>query len=244
MDKTEVLEEFGLTNNEAKTYLKLLFLGQASAYEVSKATGILRQTTYELLDSMLNKGIVSFSLRGGTKVFSPMEPKALLQILESKRKNFSEAIPDLEKISSESKEKIIVETFIGEKGIKNIYEDMLAEGKDIYHIMDFKEYSILFKELFLKSFITKRVSKGISFKALITQGLPYTDLEKSNKKQLREIRYIKNMPNFKATTFFYGDKCGYFILAQTPVAILIKNKKITESIKAMFNSFWEQAEKK
>lgn len=241
MDKIEELEEFGLTNNEAKTYLKLLQKGSASAYEISKATGILRQTTYEILDSLLNKGIVSFSLNGGTKVFCAMEPKALEQMLESKKKRFSEIVPELERIAKENKKKIIVETYIGEKGIKNIYEDMLAEGKDIYHIMDFEEYANLFKELFLKSFITKRASKGIHFKAIITQGSPYKGLGTSNKEQLREIRYLKNVPNFKATTFFYADKCGYFILAETPIGILIKNKEITDSIKSLFNTLWEKA---
>ncbi len=240
MDKFEALEEFGLENREAKIYVKLLELGQATASEIVKTVNILRPTVYDILNNMIKKGVVTYSISAGKKVFSAVEPEVLQQIAESKKKLMSEFMPELKEISKVSKVKPVVETYVGARGLKTIYDDMLVEGKDIYHIMNYDEYSKLFQLFFIKNFIEKRVEKGVWFKAIVNY-IKDPELEKSNSANLREIRTLEIIEKSKATIFFYGNKCGFLTFTETPIGIIIENEIITSSFKVLFDFMWEQA---
>ena len=101
MDKYEALEEFGLENREAKVYVKLLELGEAGASELSKKVNILRPTVYDILDNMIKKGVVSYSISAGRKVFSAVDPLILEQIVEGKKKEGRRGSMDENEIEAE-----------------------------------------------------------------------------------------------------------------------------------------------
>ncbi len=168
MDKYGALEEFGLENREAKVYVKLLELGGASASEIAKKVNILRPTVYDILDNMIKKGVVSYSLSAGRKIFSAVDPQILQQIVDEKKRIISHFIPELNEISKGSVVKPFVETYLGPKGVKTIYDDMLKEGKDVYHLFNYKEYSKTFQLFFIQNFIKRRVERGIHFKGIVS----------------------------------------------------------------------------
>jgi len=53
-----LLQEFGLTTNEAKIYTALLTLKDARASEIAKATHIPRNKIYEIVENLNKKGFV------------------------------------------------------------------------------------------------------------------------------------------------------------------------------------------
>jgi len=154
----------------------------------------------------------------------------------------AEFIPELESIQKTSITRPEVEIYIGTAGLKTIYDGMLAEGKDIYHIMNYDEYSKLFQLFFIKNFIKKRVDKGIWFRAIVNH-IKDVDIEKSDPTTLREIRNLQELENSKATIFFYGDKCGFFTFEETPMGVIIKNKMLAQSFKVVFEMMWKNGKK-
>lgn len=240
MDKFEALEEFGLENREAKLYVKLLELGGATASELAKHLNILRPTVYDVLNNMIKKGVVNYSISSGKKIFAAVEPKVLQQIIDSKKKLIDNFMPELNELARTSSTKPEVETYVGAKGLKTIYDDMLAEGKDVYHIMNYGEYSKLFQAFFIKNFIKKRVEKKIWFRAVVNH-IADKELEKTDLANLREIRTLEDVEQSEATIFFYGDKCGFFTFGEIPVGVIIKNKLLANSFRVMFNILWKQA---
>lgn len=240
MDKYEALEEFGLENREAKVYVKLLELGEAGASELSKKVNILRPTVYDILDNMIKKGVVSYSISAGRKVFSAVDPLILEQIVEGKKKLISQFLPELREIAKSSTVKPFVETYIGSKGVKTIYDDMLKEGKEVYHLFNYREYSKTFKLFFIQNFIKRRVEKGIRFKGIVSH-IEDPEVAKSNAEQLRELRTLDSLSDFEATLFIYGDKCGFMTYTETPMGVLIENKIIASSLRVLFECLWKQA---
>jgi HTH-type transcriptional regulator, sugar sensing transcriptional regulator len=240
MDKFEALEAFGLKQREAKIYVKLLELGEASASEIAKKVDILRPTVYDILDNLIKKGIVTYSIESGRKVFAAVNPGVLKEILISRKELIEEFLPELESISKISKVKPLVETYVGSKGIKSIFDDILNDGDDLYHIFNYDEYTKLFQQFFIKNFIKKRVEKGIWFRAIVN-SIDDVELAESDRMNLREIRKLKTLEKFKATMFFYGDKCGFLSFAETPVGIVIENHIMASSMKVLFNYLWAQS---
>jgi len=242
MELKAVLEEFGLSAKEAELYLILLKSGHSTVTELSKKTNILRQSVYDILDKMISKGIVSESISDSTKVFHAADPKVLLQMQENKKKMLAEALPEFAEIAQSQKGSQKVETFIGYKGLKSIWDDMLVVGKDTYFIIDYDVFGKLFKELFIQNFIAKRIEKGFWHHVIFTSKVATPKIYgKSEPERMREVRYLQSLTGFKSTIFFYGEKMGFFTTGDLPVAILIENKEAVASIKAIYKVLWEMS---
>ena len=239
MDLKEVLEEFGLTNKEAEIYLILLKTGHATAAEISKKTNILRQSVYDILDKMMARGIIAESTTNNIKVFHSVDPKILLQMIDNKKKLLAAAMPEFAELAIGSKSQLNVKTFIGMKGLKSIWDDMLVVGKDTYFIIDYDIFGQLFKELFIQNFIAKRVEKGFWHNVIFTSKSTPKIYDKSEPERLRSVRYLFKLTNFQATIFFYGDKMGFFTTGEQPGAILIENKEIVASVRSVYRVLWE-----
>ncbi len=73
------LQQIGLTKREAEVYLALLQRKEFTAPELTKITTITRTKIYEMLQNLVNKGIITESSRNGNKVFRSIDPKIALQ---------------------------------------------------------------------------------------------------------------------------------------------------------------------
>ena len=59
----EALKSIGLTEGEIKIYLALLELGSSSIGQIIKRSGISGSKTYEVLDRLSQKGLISAILK-------------------------------------------------------------------------------------------------------------------------------------------------------------------------------------
>ncbi len=73
------LQEAGLTKREAQVYLALLQKKEFVASEISSIVPVGRTKIYEIIPTLLSKGLCSESLKNGKKVFRAVEPKIALQ---------------------------------------------------------------------------------------------------------------------------------------------------------------------
>ena len=73
-DRLEILEEIGLSKNEAKIYLTLLDLGSATASKIADTSKMHRTTVYDALDRLVQKGIVSHIPIFNINLRSPFSP--------------------------------------------------------------------------------------------------------------------------------------------------------------------------
>lgn len=79
------LIEIGLTENEARTYLAALELGETTIVRISKKSGVKRTTTYLSVESLKEKGFLS-ELKKKKKIFFYAEDPRILQDKIEERK--------------------------------------------------------------------------------------------------------------------------------------------------------------
>lgn len=77
VDVAAELQSLGFSDYEARTYLTLLHCSPATAYEVSKRSGVPRSNTYGALESCTKKGAVQPISQAPVR-YVPVDPRVLL----------------------------------------------------------------------------------------------------------------------------------------------------------------------
>lgn len=225
-----VLEKFGLSINEAKVYLACLELGLSKVNDISKKAGIIRETTYGIIDSLIQKGLIGYVIKSGIKHFEAASPTKLKHILKEKQENINKIMPELKEIEKSKAKKPRVNFYEGKQGIKTIMEDLLTSKTEILTLASNKNLKSILK-FYFPNFIKKRVKVGIKTKLL-------TD-EKVLTKKLIEYKYLPKEFKFETANYIYDNKVAMISLnKKEPIGIIIKDKGIFETQKNYFNLLW------
>ena len=144
------LLKIGLTEGEAKVYLALSELGSSTVGPIVKKSSVAYSNIYDILNRLIDKGIVSFIIKNKTKYFQAAPPANLVDFLDKKEKQISEQkqslqkiIPDLEKLQ-ELHPKQEAEIFLGKKGLRTAYEKLskntTKDDETLFFYVDDEKY--------------------------------------------------------------------------------------------------------
>ena len=236
------LSEFGLEENEAKVYLSALSLGSTTILKIARETEIKRTTVYEVVDSLIAKGLMKKEVHGFKTLYAAEHPERLENALEQKRAALTRLLPELEGIFNLKGTEAAIKYYEGLRAIENIYDDLLADLKphDFYYaISNIAEWQGLDEEFFLKNHVEKRTSMRIDTKLL------FVDSPVAKRRKELERNYNEEVKLLPADSDFHVDlvvtpyKLVMFQLKNPLVAIVIENKSIIGIQKAMFEMIWK-----
>lgn len=244
MELEYFLESLGLSKNEVKTYVALMELGSVPAGPLIKRLGMHRAAVYNLLDILIDKGLVHYVVQANRKYFEAQKPERLFELIDSKKQKLDDQEKQLEKILPElelrrelSKESQEGTVYKGKKGLRSVYEDML----NCKEILAFGTTG-KFKELFHAYFVhwqRRRVQKKIKLKIIYAESV--RKLEREKELGLVEIKYMPDIGITPSSTFIYGDKVVIVMWSTVPMAFMMRSKNVAESHRHFFNLLWKQA---
>src|SRR3989344_3618610 len=121
MDLRAVVEELGMSTNEAKVYDTLIQFGKLSAAEVSAKSGVSYSRIYNVLEALLTKGLIVV-VPEKTKKFAPANPSAFEKLIVEKEKKLAVAREKVKEMRSfyEVKEKQPVVVAVGRAGFHKL----------------------------------------------------------------------------------------------------------------------------
>ena len=238
-----ILSKIGLTKNESKIYLALLNLGTAQAGQITEKSGVHRRNVYDAIDRLMEKGLISFVTVNNKKLFSPVNPRRFLELIEEKKfeldnlkSDFDNIMPELE-LKAALQQKHDVRFYKGVEGLKSVYEDIIRTGKDYIGYGPGQYIEAILKHYF-KHFVNKRI------KSRIRLMLIYDEASRKAVKvnALSDVRYIPDQYSSRAALRIYGDKVALLLLSEEdPLAIVIKNKAISDGYRKYFEIMWKAA---
>ncbi len=120
----EFLERLGLTRNEAEVYVALLSFGEATADEVSRKSGLSRPTVYNVLRSLVDKGLVAEVVKKPLR-FAALPPRKALSEL------FQRKLSEIEKLREELPQQFSAFLEQAEELYRNVYPGGFDLGRDI-----------------------------------------------------------------------------------------------------------------
>lgn len=126
----EDMKKLGLTEYEAKAYLKLLEEYPVNGYTLSKNSSIPRSRIYEVLDSLKNKQIVFEQIEDKATLYYPLEPKLLVNKIkndyEDILKNIDEYTEEVYSKKETGNELIVIK---GRDNIIDFVNTLIREAK-------------------------------------------------------------------------------------------------------------------
>jgi sugar-specific transcriptional regulator TrmB len=243
---TELLEEIGLTKSETAVYLALLELGSSSTGKIVEKSKVASSKIYELLEKLIQKGLVSTVTKSGVKYFESAPPKRLLDYMQEKKSNLEKKekeleyiIPQLELKRSLHEIESETQVFKGMKGAKTAFDDILQSSKkdDEIQILSFSDVSKEFQD-FLIRFHKKRFQIGIKLRCIF--GDKVIDMINEFKKMPITQVKITSGDHVRLVAFIlYADKV-LFSIPSDNLWIQIKSKRLNDYFKTYFEKQWNQ----
>lgn len=227
----EILQNLGLEHREIKIYLTLIKNNPQTALQISKQTAIDRTTTYDLLDKMVNKGMISIITKNNSKHFRALTPKKLLEHYKEKYSSLEHILPELNKISQQSQEQVKCEFFQGKNGLKTVLKDLIESKKEYKVIGIKKEYEEILGYFNDQGVLKLNIDK-IREKGVYAKGEQFKKLKHGKYKAINQ----KLSP---ITTVIYGNKVAFFIWTIPYYSILIENKTFAKGQEEYFNILWK-----
>ena len=235
------LQKIGLSEKEALVYIATLELGSGSILDISKKSNVKRSTVYDVIEELQKQGLISKIIKQKKIHFIAAAPDKIIELAEEIRSNTEKIIPELEAIHNLTKKKPTIQYFEGNKGLINVYNDILKGGGEISafvssKILDDEELS----DYILNNFTPKRIKNKIPVKSIA----PDTDWMVNEYKEkedqfLRKIKLIdKDQYPFATEIIIYGkDKVG-MISFENKIGVIIKSKDVQSTWKNIFDLTW------
>ncbi len=253
---TQNLEDLGLSEKEAKVYMAALSLGPAPVQKIADLSGIKRVTTYVILESLINLGLVSQTTRGRKTFFVAEEPVSLRRLIAKKeqelkdqKENLEHLLPKLSKLKTLPKDLPSVQFYDTAEGIRAMMMTYYAGSrkgsvKEVYGISNLDQLYSFYPEFKEASSNPARVASGIHSKFIYTySGGPI--YKESDKLKNRESRFVPlDKYPINGDINILGDYVVLLALSgPKPLAVSIKSKEISKGAVALFDMAWEAASK-
>jgi len=228
------LRKIGLSETEAKLYLTLLRIGASTVQKLIEETGLYKSNTYDALERMCEKGIISKIVEGKIRVYQLQKPDSLIDFIQKKKSELEQQEQIAEKLAKQvelTKKHIITqETAIvlkGLAGVKQIYSEIIKEKLDYLAFGSPKESETIIGDYYWKNLHAKQREYGIKAKAIFHKSLRnWTEVMP---KELIKIRFFEEELEPLTETTIYGTKVAFVVWTEKPIVTIINNLVLLRS---------------
>ena len=245
--ETQILEKIGLSKNEIKVYLALLRLGSSSTGKIIENTSLANSRVYHSLNSLIEKGLVTFISKNNVRHFRAEDPKLILKDMEEKRKKVEEIIPQLKSLRTEQEKEQYTTIYEGFRGFRSAFEKLIESctSNDEVLVMGLSPQAYASKSLriFLKNIDLKRCKKKINLKIILDKKLKKTTGKDREKEPYTQVKYMPKGYFSPAGMNIFQDYIMILIWEEKPFVFMIKNQKVADSFRQYFRFLWDIAKK-
>jgi sugar-specific transcriptional regulator TrmB len=243
------LEKIGLSEKEAKVYLAGLAIGPATAQTLAAKAVVNRPTTYVMIESLIQRGLMSSFEKGKRRFFVAADPEKLKFLCEQEQVLISEKLgllknflPALKKYSSHA-EQPVVTMFEGEVGLKIVQEDLIKISrvtKNIDNIAALDPARKISSSEDMSPLWSDLMNSGVKIRTLYTSS---TTGDFPKKKNWQTKKIPSELFDFSGEISIYGNKVAALAVKQKTLGIIVESKEIADTMRVLFNLAWKGASK-
>ncbi|MEK7536036.1 MAG: helix-turn-helix domain-containing protein [Patescibacteria group bacterium] len=239
----ETLSKLGLSGGAIRVYASLITQKEASAKRLALLSGLPRTSVYDYLSELSKMGLVVELDVNNKKVFRPDDPrniKALLEKrireLETGKKEFQKALPDLVKSLGSSEPRI--KFYSGSEGFIVVLADIIrSETGEALFLWPYGEMTDLIGEEYLQDFTNRRVQEGIRVRSIH----PHFSPKKSYPDE--KVKFAPKNMTWQMGYAIYGDKVAFISSRKEQFAFIVQSQDFTNLQKAQFEVIWKVSKK-
>ncbi len=254
MKYIQELTNLGLKDKEAAVYLACLELGPSPVQPIGRKAKVVRATTYVILDSLMNMGLVTKYKEGKKTLFSAETPRQLLRLLErqeevikKKQHDIESILPELQMLTKAAGDNPSVRYFEGKEGLASMRREIVMyprAGDVIYNFTPTDHLISVFPERDDTHHV-QRAGKQIFAKTLFTttsQSLKKRLLTEAHSK-MSERRFVspEKFP-VPAGMTIYRDRIAIGTFTGKLFGVIIESQQMVNMMRALFELAWDGAE--
>lgn len=243
------IQKLGLSDKEALVYLASLELGPSPVQVIARKAEVNRATTYVMIESLLQRGLMSTFDKGKKKMFTAEQPERLHRIVHHERSIVDEKeqvikriLPDLDALSDAAGERPKVSFYEGAEGLEAMRETIFdSKLESIEDVISYDDLNHLLEEIHWKKHNERLKNKKIRGRVLYTSESgrkPPTD--HGGTWQHRLLPH-KLFPMHGELTV-YGNRVAMIALKGKLVGVIIESKEMAVMVRTLFELAWRQAE--
>jgi len=246
---TSPLKEAGLTDGEIKTYLALLEIGLSTSGPIIEKSRVARSIIYQILDRLMQKGLVSYIIKEKTKYYQAAAPHKIFDYLEEKekkvRKNKSQIqkiMPDLLLKQTQSI-KSQATIYMGIKGLHTAHEQtyLKLRKSEEYCYLGIPAYQPPEQHAYWKKDHKRRAKAGIMCRLLFNNSTDKSIIKDRNRYEGCKARLMGDDIETPASFVTFKDTTLIIIQSPEPFAFEIENQQVANSFQAYFEVFWKRS---
>lgn len=231
----------GLTDQEASVYMALLELGEANIQDIAAKSGVKRTSIYNFITTMKDRGLIIQSKKHGGKLYTPVNPKQLVDIGKSRLLEVEGIIPELSALYQGSIDKPRVSYFEGVKGIQDAYTDMLDTKQPIISYEDIDYLKKMLPTNYYQYLPPERAKRGIPLRTISKDSPQARTFSQDDQKLLRQTKFITTDEPLKTEINIYGNKVLMISFREDrPFATIIEDKDIVGTLRTTWNELWKR----
>jgi len=244
----KTLESLNFTEKEAQVYLALLELGKGTVSEISRKAGINRTTGYDILDTLVSKGLAAISGKEPKQEYSAEAPDIITK-LATEKLNHSKAefaaaqelVPSLKSLHNTTG-RPRVRFYEGTAGLKEVYEDTLTATEPIraYATVDDMHRAL---PNYFPDYYQRRAGKGISIRGIIPKTATALERSRYNAEEKREIAFVPPDKYYFSPEINIYDNKIMIASWREKLGIIIESKEIADAMKKIYELSWAEAKR-
>lgn len=243
------LSQIGFSEKEIAVYLALLELGKGTVSLIARRAGINRTTGYDILDSLVEKGLASISGKEPKQEYAAESPESIETYIAGEIKKRHEAlklaqdslVPELKSLHNISG-RPRVRFYEGADGMQQVYEDTLTSHEPIRAYATVDDMHAALPNYFPK-YYKRRAGAGIAIRAII----PYTEigLERStkDKEESRESAFVPKENYYFSPEINIYDNKVMIASWREKLGIIIESSEIADAMKKIYELSWAEAKR-
>ena len=233
---------------QADVYLALLQLGKGTVSEIARKAGINRTTGYDILDNLIEKGLVSISGKEPKQEYVAESPERLRAFLKKESQKAAlrerladELIPELRSVHNVyGKPKVMF--YEGTEGMERVYEDTLTSHETIRAYANVEDMHAALPNYFSR-YYKRRADKGIAIRAILPGNISGQERASHDVEEMRETAVVPEDTYFFSPEInIYDDK---IMIAswREKLGIIIQSKEIADAMKSIYELAWAEAKR-
>lgn len=255
MDELEILKKAGLNEGQAKVYYALLTNGEMTPAQMAEKAKETRENCYLIAKKLEEMELIqkTSAKKATYRVLNPSNLEILAEkrrkIVQKNEKLLKDNISNLLNIFYANNEMPGSRSLEGLDGIKEVYQDMLRVGKDVYLLRTKADDALggdYVAGSFLKKYRDSLVNSEIQTYALTPYSKTALDYVKNGRD--RKIHLHRTWMPADAYTApvavqVYGDKASFIAFGEMPMATIITSPLIAEAVRQMIKimiDFYQQ----
>jgi len=243
------LKHLGLTQEEIELYLVALEQGYATVLEFARKTNIPRTTVYLLIDSLIEKKMLSQIIEGKKKRYIPVAPDILIERAQKQKEQINETIislrqdlPQLAALFNLNHGKPKIQYYEGVRDSSKIYEAALDADKIYRFCLSDQTTAILgeYEHMFLVSLMRKMIHT----KEILSESQEHKKYQKEYASSRNEIVCLPIHYSANVDYMLYDDKVAFFTYKdRSPVCMVIHDQEIAHFERVRFMLLWDAIQK-